>query len=194
MHPHPRDAWPKPPAWRIVLAFVGVPVFAAALVAGVASIGNPFPGTALTIFVYGFLFVACPLTVVVGFPVFLILWKRVRPTLLACGVAGVAVVDVPFLVMTLVAAAEMKEASEDPVILIVQGQLTAGWWLGWWLQNALSLGGFAAVGFAAGVVFWLIAVAGLKPVAQGESSMQGAPLRPEGAETDRVTSESALKE
>ena len=192
MPAHPRDTWPKPSANRLLLAFAGAPTFATALAAGAGSFGSAgvhdIPFEIFFIFIFGLLFVALPLTVVVGVPLFLVLRKHVRPSFWACSLAGAAVLCLPVLVFLLVDLT-MKEVPDMAAyghVTVLHGQRT----IWWWLEIAVAFGGAAALGLVAGFVFWLIAAAGLKPEKQAAAVVHSGPQpRPEEAETDRVMPE-----
>lgn len=124
----------------------------------------------LAVFIFGFLFVALPLTVVIGVPLFQILRKRVRLTFWASSLAGVVVLYLPLSVLLLISLAT-KPAPSD-------GQGPG------WLELAEALG-VAGLGAVAGFVFWLIAAAGLKPEKQAAAMVHpGAQTRSEEAESD----------
>jgi hypothetical protein len=130
----------------------------------------------LVVFILGFLFVALPLTVLFGIPLFLILREHVRLTFWASCLAGVAVLYVPLSVLLLFSPA-FKYALND------------GHGPGW--PDLVEALGVAGLGAVAGFVFWLIAAAGLKPEKQDAAVVQsGAQPRSEEAESDRVVPES----
>jgi len=145
---------------------VVAPAFATALFLGVISIGGvtgpePIPSF-LFAFVFGLIFTAFPVTVVIGIPFFLILRRVVRPSFWACSLAGAAVLCLPLLGYFLVGLANTTPVPDQSAfghVSMQHGQLT----IWWWLQSAFVFGAAAALGSTAGFVFWLIAAAGLKP-------------------------------
>jgi hypothetical protein len=183
MPAHPRDTWPKPSTNRLLLAFLGAPASATALVVAPVAIGAALSGQGWVmaipgffgIFIIGFLFVALPLTVVFGIPLFLMLRKRVRLTFWASSLAGVAVLYLPLAIFLLILASQQTPSD---------GRGPG------WLEVVEAFGVAAVLGSVAGFVFWLIAVTGPKPKKQDAAVVpSGAHPRPEEAESERVITE-----
>lgn len=145
-----------PPAWRIVLAFLAAPAAGSAVLAARYDTLETFDR-----FVASFRFFlpfAYVLTVLLALPAFLILIKRLRPTLRNCVAAGAIVAASPIVLLTL------------PVLLgSGRGSATLGgrqMWTngiptlyGLWV-TLLEWSVFAIAGAIGGAVFWLVAAGG----------------------------------
>lgn len=96
-----RDTWPRPPPGRIILAFIAAPAASSAVSACVfqSDFGASWAARFLSAFLPIFLLGALPMTVVIGIPLFLVLRVLVRPTILACGITGAAVIGLPTLAL-----------------------------------------------------------------------------------------------
>jgi hypothetical protein len=108
-------------------------------------------------FVMYLIFGACPPTVLVGLPTYLVLRKRLRPTPLNCALAGSAVASLPWLLLDVILPGA-DYAFDGGHVTVEHGQKT----LWGWLDLAMASGSFALLGAFAGVVFWVIAAGGWK--------------------------------
>jgi hypothetical protein len=100
---------------------------------------------------------ACPPTVLVGLPAYLILRKRLRPTPLNCVLAGAGVASLPWLLLDVVLPGA-DYAFDGGHITVEHGRRT----LSGWLDLGTASGALALLGAFAGLVFWVIAAAGWK--------------------------------
>ena len=140
--------------WRVLLAFALAPAVAAfafscvsPLYAGLTNLLERIVRTFPVVLVFG----GYLPTLVVGLPAFAVLRRRLRPTLLNCTVVGASVAGLPWLLFSLLPAA--NSASIDGVATVTNHHVTLfGLWVG--LKLALGIGLFGALG---GASFWLIA-------------------------------------
>jgi hypothetical protein len=148
----------QPPLWRVIAAFAGAPLAAAFLLACIQPAYDGLPSLADRVFrtfiIYLFIG-ACPPTVLVGLPTYLILRKRLRPTPLNCALAGAGVASLPWLLLV-VALPGADYAFDGGHITVEHGQKT----LWGWLDLGTASGALALLGAFAGLVFWVIAAAG----------------------------------
>ena len=155
------EPWPKrsyPPRWRLALAFLIAPGCAGLLLAIVMPLyaGLPEVGQRIwkTAYVY-VLFGAFPLAFVFGLPAYFMLRQHVTPTVINCALTGAAVAGLPWAIVVLLPSAA-SEASVAGRATVVDGVST--WW-GWWLGIEFA-GQIAIFGAIAGLIFWVVAVAG----------------------------------
>ena len=150
----------QPPIWRVLAAFAGAPFAAALVLACVQPAYDGLPSMVDRIFRTFLLYLfigACPPTVLVGLPTYLIHPKRQRPTPLNCALAGAAVASLPWLLLAVVLP-DADYAFDSGHVSVERGQRT----LWGWLDLGTALGWLALLGLFAGLVFWVIAAAGWK--------------------------------
>lgn len=150
----------RPPLWRILAAFAGAPFAAALLLACVQPAYDGLPSMVdriLRTFLLYLIIGACPPTVLVGLPAYLVLRKRLRPTALNCGLVGAAVASLPWLFLAIVLPGP-DYAFDGGHVTVEHGQKT----LWGWLDLLTAMGWLALLGAFAGLIFWVIAAAGWK--------------------------------
>lgn len=148
-----------PPLWRVLLAFVVAPTLVALVLAVVSSIydGGPYLWERLWRSAILFSVFAVAQGLVVGVPLYLLLRNRLNATPFNCALAGAVVAALPWLVINLLTPGP-EYAYGGGHITDQNGHRT----LAGWLDIAMSLGWLALMGLCAGLVFWLVAAAGLK--------------------------------
>jgi hypothetical protein len=156
------EPWPQriyPPTWRIVLAFLVAPTVGAALLALIAPAYGGLPPVEQFLSsakVYA-LVGAYPTTLLFGVPAYFMARRHFEPRPLSCAIVGGVVAAFPWLILMLVPIA--TSAGIGGRATVIDGSYTAYGWL----MNGLFVGQIAAVGFVAGLAFWITAAAGLKP-------------------------------
>lgn len=161
-----------PPRWRVALAFLLVPGFAALtfaiampLYAGLPTVSERIWRSALIYAVVG----SYPPALVLGVPAYFVLRRRFEPRLINCASAGAAVAALPWLLLTLVSVP--SQSSDGGRDTVVDGYYTAYGWL----LNAQFLGEIALFGALGGALFWAIAAAGSKAGRVPSSSFADRP-------------------
>lgn len=150
--------YPVPPVWRIIPAFILAPAVPAFLHAsgtlydGIPN-GSYLKTATATLIVGGYL----P-ALLVGLPLLLVLKGRVRPSFLTVTACGGLISSAPWALLALLIRPD--GASMGGHQTVIDGQYTLWGWieLGRWAGEQFLLG---AIG---GAAFWLIAVAGWRPV------------------------------
>lgn len=150
------DSANTPPVWRIALAFAVVPGFAALALAsaiplyvGLDSYLEQVGRTAIL-----FAIVAYPIGIIIGFPTFLVLQRRVAATPLNCALAGAFVAALPWLVFVLLGpSADQASVGGRPTVS--DGRYT----LYGLLSGFQFVGLMALTGAIAGLTFWAVAAA-----------------------------------
>lgn len=149
----------RPPRWRVVAAFLLAPALASVVVASVAPLYAGLPSLNERIISTAFIYAvigAYPPTLVLGVPAYLILRKRVAPTIWACAFVGAVVAAAPWVVVASLANPDF--ASVDGRATVVHGVKTLWGWLG----VAKTAGMLGLCGAAGGALFWLVAAAGVQ--------------------------------
>jgi hypothetical protein len=108
--------------------------------------------TSIAYLVFG----AYPSAVIIGLPTFLALKRRVKPTAFNCALVGAFVASLPWLALGLLGTADYSY--DDGHITAIHGQKT----LWGWIYLAELVGQIALIGLLGGLVFWLVAMVGLK--------------------------------
>ena len=146
----------SPSPRRIVAAFIITPLLAAfvlaciqPLYAGLTSLPDRIFRTTM---IYSF-FGAYPAALVFGLPAFMFLRRRVKASILNCAFAGAIVASLPWLLLGLISNPEYAYSNGH-----VTHQNGAKTWAGW-VDLFGFVGAIATLGAAAGMVFWIIAVA-----------------------------------
>lgn len=147
----------RPPFWRLALAFMIVPgaaAFAMAvqqpLYAGLPDFWDRVVRTALINAVVG----AYPAALVLGVPAYLLLRRRLRPTVLNCAAVGAVIAAIPWLLLGLLLSPDYAYSSGH--VTHQNGQITL-WGL---FDLSVFTGWIGLLGAGAGVLFWLITVPG----------------------------------
>ena len=155
---------PRPPAWRVVAAFVVAPGAAALVMAAATPLyagldpGERLWRSAATFAAFG----AYPAALVLGVPACFLLRGRLAPSLVNCASAGAVIAALPWFALSLLSGPD--QASIDGRATVIDGSRTAYGWL----TQATFLGGIALFGALGGAVFWLVAAAG-RPAGWGRS-------------------------
>lgn len=123
------------------------------LYAGLPSLEDRIVRTAMIYCLFG----AYPMTLVFGVPAFFVLRKRLRPSVLNCGLAGVGVAGIPTLILAIMPNGT-TEAIDDGHVTVLHGHRTMWGWL-FAGQGVLEM---AAYGLLAGLIFWAIIAVGPK--------------------------------
>ncbi|NZD62133.1 hypothetical protein HX900_13550 [Rhizobium sp. WYCCWR 11290] len=148
-----------PPWWRVVAAFVLVPLLVALVLACFQPLYAGLPNLAerirRTAIFYAF-FGSYPATILFGVPAYFFLKSRVRATALNCAATGAVVAPFPWLLLGLFSNPDY--AYSDGHVTHHNGMKT----LWGWVDLLTGVGEFAALGAFAGLVFWCIAMAGVK--------------------------------
>jgi len=151
---------PAIPVWRVIAAFVVAPL-PVAISFAFAAMGDEPLGQVhrfLATLFLGLVFFAYPAVVLLAIPAYLFLRRRVRPTWVNCALAGTAVTVLPWLVLTLLATPESEFGGGH--FTVEHGNRTI-----WgWLDVMRSVGMVAVMGAITGLVFWIVAALGAKPI------------------------------
>ena len=146
---------PTPPAWRVALGFLIAPGGAALAFAIVSPFYGGLPSMTDRIVrsAEAVSFVVYPMATIFGVPAYLWLRGRLQPSIGNCVLAGSLIAALPwFLALTLVTG---DEASVGNVVMAHNHVRTpAGW-----MEVLKMVGGIAALGGIAGLIFWLLAAA-----------------------------------
>lgn len=145
------------PKWRVAAGFIVAPFVVATALAWTmplyAGLPNLLDRVIRTLPWYLIIGGYIP-SLLLGVPLYLLLRKRVAPTLLNCLIAGAAVAAIPCALLGLPTfSTEESLGSQQTVI---DGHKTL---LGW-MYLAQNIGEMALLGGIAGTVFWLVAAAG----------------------------------
>ena len=140
----------KPSALRLAAAFVVAPILPAAVVAAYIS-QESYHGYFLNSLVLVLLFGAYPGAIFLGGPAYLVLRQRIRPSALACALAGGMVAAIPWLAIGVFGGPD--QASVDDKLTVSNGVLTVFGWLE--LLRFVSV--TFVLGAVGGFVFWAIA-------------------------------------
>jgi hypothetical protein len=149
----------SPPIWRVVIAFVIAPAFASLLYAAIFPLyqGLSSPDriyrtailVAVIVYVFTLLFVV---------PAFLLLRERVKATVVNCAITGALISALPWLVLLVLST---PGSAVDGAHVTVEHGVRTLWG---WAELSKFLGMAALFGAVGGLVFWLVAVAGLRAV------------------------------
>ncbi len=158
--------------WRVITAFGVAPLPVALAVAGWGmgtgpmGMAHPF----FSILILGLLFAAYPCVILLGIPAYLFLKGRVTPTWLNCAGVGLLIALLPWSVLTVMATPESEVCGGR--FTVEHGVRT----LAGWIDLGRSAAEVAGLGAITGVVFWAVALGGLKPAnLPGIASSQSEP-------------------
>jgi hypothetical protein len=154
MSPTPEHETTRPRRRYVLLGFILAPLVASLLLAWWAPLfdRDSIMRDTLTYGIFG----AYPLAAMIGVPAYACcMGANMRPTWLNCAIVGACVPGGPSLMVALLMAAPQGPGNfirEDGHDLLVNGHTTL--W-GWWYYLSY-VGKIFAVGFAGGLVFWLV--------------------------------------
>ena len=147
----------RPPFWRLALAFIVVPGASALAMAiqqpfyaGLPDFWDRVFRTALINAVVG----AYPAALALGVPAYLLLRKRLRPTVLNCAAVGAMIAALPWLLLGLLFSPD--HAYSNGHVAHQNGHITL-WGL---FDLSVVTGWIGLLGAGSGVLFWLITVPG----------------------------------
>lgn len=142
-----------PAPWRLVLAFVIAPLFAATVLT-ILQLGWSTSPTKLIGSVQLLSIGAFPAAALFGLPAYFILRNIAAPSLLNCTVVGAVVAVLPGLLLGLLPMSEHFQFSVGGHATVVDGHLTA-WGRDLWRASLIKT---AVAGLAGGAVFWALAL------------------------------------
>jgi hypothetical protein len=143
----------------LALGFITAPALAALLfsIASPLYAGLPKLTERVARTTVAVLFVVYPIALILGVPAYCILRPRMRVTAVNCALMGAGIAALPWLFLSTVVTPD--EATTGDVMTVYNHMRT----LAGWMEVLQLVGGIACLGAIAGVVFWVLVAAGLRP-------------------------------
>lgn len=151
-----------PPWWRLILGFAIAPLIASTTLACIISLYAGLPNFLTRVAQIAWicaLFGGYPATIVFGVPAYLVLRRRVAPSVINCSLVGAIIAATPWIILVMRSKATHAYSNNH---FTVQDSVITWWGL---LDFIILIAELSVLGAFTGTIFWIIIAYGLKKCA-----------------------------